>query len=284
MGIWVGIVVSSPAMRNLIAVLMLLGLCLPTLAQTNPQDRKGCVDSKVLSRISGCFIYSCRVSDYDAAEFRIQGKPNQKVEGAGEVLEFHCAPQTSRIEIIRNVERALKSAGFTIRYQMDGANWSGITGQKGPQWVGVQSGNATYRLQAIRAKELEQQMEANADGWSQQIEQTGRVSIYGINFDTGKATVRSDSEKVLGEVLALLQKNAGWRLAVTGHTDNVGGKAMNLTLSRQRAQSVVAWLTAQGIEADRLLAGGFGDLAPVADNATEDGRAKNRRVDLIKLY
>jgi outer membrane protein OmpA-like peptidoglycan-associated protein len=232
----------------------------------------------------GCFIYSCRVSDYDAAEFKVQGKPNQKVEGASEAIEYHCAPQTSRIEIIRNAERAMKSAGFTIRFQLDAANSAIVTGQKGPQWVGVQSFNGQYRLQAIRAKELDQQMEANADGWSQQIEQNGRASIYGINFDTAKATIRPDSEKVLGEVLTLLQKNAAWRLAVTGHTDNVGGKAMNLTLSRQRAQSVVAWLTTHGIEADRLLAGGFGDLAPVADNTTDDGRAKNRRVDLIKLY
>lgn len=89
---------------------------------------------------------------------------------------------------------------------------------------------------------------------------------------------------MLGEVLVLLQKNATWRLAVAGHTDNVGAKAMNLTLSRQRAQSVVTWLTAHGIAADRLLPGGFGDLAPVAENTSEDGRAKNRRVDLIKLY
>lgn len=236
----------------------------------------------------GCYIYSCRTSDYDVGTFRIKdpgGKiVDQKVEGAGEALEYTCAPQTSRIEIIRNAEGALKAAGFTIRYQMDGSNWAGVTGQKGPQWVYVQSRIGTYTLNAVRAKALDQQMQANADGWAQQIEQAGRVSIYGINFDTGKAIIRADSEKVLAEVLALLQKNAAWRLAVAGHTDNIGGKDLNLALSRRRAQSVVEWLAARGIAADRLLPGGFGDLAPVADNGTEEGRSKNRRVDLIKLY
>jgi OmpA-OmpF porin, OOP family len=271
-------------MKNATAVIILLLLCLPTFAQSDPKDRKGCVDSEVLTRMSGCYIYSCRTSNYDVAQFKIQGKPDQKVEGAGEIIDYNCAPQTSRIEIIRNVEQALKAAGFTIRFQQDGANWAGVTGQNGPQWIWVQSRNASYHLQTIRAKELDQQMQANADGWAQQIEQTGRASIYGINFDTGKATIRPDSEKTLNEVLSLLQKNATWRFAVVGHTDNVGAKAMNLTLSQQRAQSVVAWLTAHAIPSDRLLAGGFGDLAPLADNTNEEGRAKNRRVDLIKLY
>ena len=271
-------------MKNVTAVIILLAVSVPVFAQADPKDRKGCVDSKVLTRMSGCYIYSCRVSDYDVGQFKIQGKPDQKVEGAGEVIDFNCAPNTSRIEIIRNVEQALKAAGFTIRFQQDAANTAAVTGQKGAQWVWVQSRNASYHLQTIRAKELEQQVEANADGWAKQIEETGRVSIYGINFDTGKATIRPDSEKTLNEVLGMLQKNPAWRFAVVGHTDNVGAKAMNLTLSQQRAQSVVAWLTAHGLPEDRMIAGGFGDLAPLADNTSEEGRAKNRRVDLIKLY
>ncbi|MFB3815932.1 MAG: OmpA family protein [Terriglobales bacterium] len=274
-------------MRNLLAAILVLGLCLPTVAQRNPKDRKGCEDSKVLSRMSGCFIHFCRNAGYDAAKFRIKGPKgvtDETVEGVTERIDYQCAPETSMIEIIRNVEQALRRAGFTIKFQQDGANWAGVTGQKGPQWVWVQSRRGSYHLQTVRAKALDQQIEANAEGWAQQIEQTGRASIYGINFDTGKATIRPDSASVLAEVLSLLQKNPAWRLAVTGHTDNVGGKAMNLALSKQRAQSVVAWLTARGIADDRLLAGGFGDLAPIADNTSEVGRAKNRRVDLIKLY
>ena len=270
-------------MKNATVFILLL-LSLPAFAQSDPKDRKGCADSKVLSRMPGCYIYSCRISDYDIGQFKIQGKPDQKVEGAAEVFEYNCAPNTSRIEIIRNVERALKADGFTIRFQVDASNSSIVTGQKGPQWIQVQSRNGGYHMHTVHARELDQKMEANADGWAKQIEETGRVSIYGINFDTAKATIRPDSEKTLNEVLGMLQKNPAWRFAVVGHTDIVGAKAMNLTLSQQRAQSVAAWLTAHGIAADRLMAGGFGDLAPVADNTNDEGKAKNRRVDLIKLY
>ena len=89
---------------------------------------------------------------------------------------------------------------------------------------------------------------------------------------------------MLKEVLALLQKQPDWYLVVAGHTDTVGSDATNVPLSRQRAESAVAWLAAQGIDKARLTPAGFGAKKPVADNATEEGRAKNRRVDLVKLY
>ncbi len=127
-------------------------------------------------------------------------------------------------------------------------------------------------------------MKADAASWAEQINQTGRVSIYGINFDTGKATIRADSEAPLAEIVKLLQANTEWAMVVAGHTDNVGAKQMNLTLSRQRAESVIAWLGAHGIGKERLIAAGFGDSRPVEDNGTEEGRQKNRRVDLVKLY
>ncbi len=73
-------------------------------------------------------------------------------------------------------------------------------------------------------------------------------------------------------------------MLVAGHTDNVGMNEMNLALSRQRAESVIAWLAAHGIEKVRLVPAGFGATRPVAPNTDEDGRQKNRRVDLVKLY
>jgi OOP family OmpA-OmpF porin len=73
-------------------------------------------------------------------------------------------------------------------------------------------------------------------------------------------------------------------LVVAGHTDNVGSDAVNVSLSRQRAEAVIAWLTAKGVDRSRLVAAGFGSKKPLAENDSEDGRAKNRRVDLVKLY
>jgi OmpA-OmpF porin, OOP family len=139
-------------------------------------------------------------------------------------------------------------------------------------------------MTAVRTKQMEQAMKAGAEGWAEQINQTGRVSIYGINFDTGKATIRLDSEKVLAELVTLLQKQPEWALLIAGHTDNAGTDAVNLPLSRQRAESVIAWLGANGIDKSRLVSAGFGSNRPVADNASDEGKAKNRRVDLVKIY
>jgi outer membrane protein OmpA-like peptidoglycan-associated protein len=89
---------------------------------------------------------------------------------------------------------------------------------------------------------------------------------------------------VLSEVAKMLQANASWAMLVAGHTDNVGRREMNLSLSRQRAESVIAWLAGHGIDKARLVPAGFGDTRPTADNSSDEGRQKNRRVDLVKLY
>lgn len=85
-------------------------------------------------------------------------------------------------------------------------------------------------------------------------------------------------------MLKLLQANGAWAMVVAGHTDNVDGVEMNLARSRQRAEAVIVWLTDWGIEKARLVPAGFGDTRPIAPNTDEEGRQKNRRVDLVKLY
>ena len=88
---------------------------------------------------------------------------------------------------------------------------------------------------------------------------------------------------MLSEIAKMLQQNPDVKVSVEGHTDNVGSAASNQTLSEKRAQSVVAWLTSHGTDASRLKAKGWGASKPIEDNGTEDGRAKNRRVELVKV-
>jgi OOP family OmpA-OmpF porin len=115
-----------------------------------------------------------------------------------------------------------------------------------------------------------------------EITKSGHVAVYGIHFDTGKSDILPDSESTLNEIVRLMQQQPDLKLRVEGHTDNQGNAASNQTLSDKRAQSVVTWLAAHGVAAARLTAKGFGQTKPVADNSTEDGRAKNRRVELAK--
>lgn len=110
----------------------------------------------------------------------------------------------------------------------------------------------------------------------------GRARVYGILFDLDSATIRPESKPVLDDVLGVLQGEPGWKVLIEGHTDSSGGDAHNLELSQKRAESVKAYLVAGGIEAGRLRTQGFGESKPVADNATELGRAQNRRVELVR--
>jgi OOP family OmpA-OmpF porin len=112
------------------------------------------------------------------------------------------------------------------------------------------------------------------------IAETGSATIYGIHFDTDSAKLRPDSLPALNAVLGLINHKPGSRWLIEGHTDNQGSADHNQKLSEQRADSVVAWLKAHGVSADRLVPQGFGASRPVADNATANGRALNRRVEV----
>ncbi len=117
---------------------------------------------------------------------------------------------------------------------------------------------------------------------SKAIASTGRVALYGILFDFNKADLKAESRPALEEIARFLKQEPGLKLHVVGHTDNVGGFEFNLGLSKKRADAVVAALTREyGIAANRLTPNGVASLAPVAVNTTEEGRAKNRRVELV---
>jgi OOP family OmpA-OmpF porin len=135
----------------------------------------------------------------------------------------------------------------------------------------------------IEAQAMKQNMVAvSADEMSRAIASAGRVALYGIFFDTDKAEILPKSKGALDEIAKLLTKERGLKLRVVGHTDGVGGMESNLSLSKRRADAVVAALTKEhGIDAHRLSAHGVASLAPAATNVTEDGRAKNRRVELV---
>ncbi len=123
-------------------------------------------------------------------------------------------------------------------------------------------------------------VETTSEGLGEQLDREGSVDLYGIYFDLDKATLRGDSEPTLRQVLALLTERPALELVIAGHTDSQGGDTHNQQLSERRAASVVAWLTARGIAASRLQSAGHGESRPVADNATEQGRALNRRVEV----
>jgi outer membrane protein OmpA-like peptidoglycan-associated protein len=120
-----------------------------------------------------------------------------------------------------------------------------------------------------------------AESMKTELEASGRVTLY-INFDFNKATIKPDGKPIIAQVIKLMKDNADLKLSINGYTDNVGTHDYNVKLSQARAAAVVAALVGAGISADRLSSVGFGDGGAIADNKTPEGRAKNRRVELVK--
>ena len=269
-----------------VVLLSLLASAVFAQAPARP-DAKGCTASKVVTRMPGCYIASCERRDYNLADMpRTKTERDHKIEGEFEAIRYVCPKDKSALELGRQTENALKDAGFKIFYTdvYYGGSRFWMTAQKEAQWVRLVVVGEGYDLTTVKEKQMEQVLTADADGWAKQINQSGRVSLYGINFDTGKSTIRPDSEPVLTEVAKLLKSNPEWAMVVAGHTDNVGAKTSNLTLSRQRAQSVITWLAGHGVEEARLVPAGFGDTRPIAENTNDEGKQRNRRVDLVKVY
>lgn len=148
----------------------------------------------------------------------------------------------------------------------------------------VAKGQPLAQLVVVTADVMESKMAfVNADDMKQSIQDSGKVALYGLYFDTDKDVVKAESEPTLAEIAKLLKSDPALRLRVVGHTDNQGKADYNLGLSRRRAASVVAEIAGKyGIAASRLDAFGCGMYSPVASNGAEAGRAKNRRVELVE--
>ena len=231
--------------------------------------------------------------------------------------------QASSLEIYRNYENELKAKGFAMKSSrpINGGDVQAIAGQRGLEainWASSQndynicgvkndpagtihisvtvaemknddglfkSGDIAIYVDSIQEKPVTNKMvDGTADDMSKQIASTGSVNLYGIYFDTNKTDVKPESKPTLDEVGKLLTNDSTLKLKVVGHTDNVGTAEYNNDLSMRRAQSVVQALVATySVAATRLTPFGAGFTQPIASNDTEEGRAKNRRVELVKL-
>lgn len=218
----------------------------------------------------------------------------------------------STLEVYRNYESALIKAGFEslfscVNPQCGDMAWQlyhapfEITSQRflaarrarpeGDVYVSlyvmdhtISRGSLFVALDIIEMKLMESGLiTVNAEAMAKEIAASGRVVLYGIYFDFNKAEIKPESEPTLIEIAKLLKQQPALKLLVTGHTDNVGTMAYNVELSQRRAEAIVNRLvTRYGIEQGRLTPQGLGFKSPVATNSTEEGRAKNRRVELVE--
>jgi OOP family OmpA-OmpF porin len=150
-------------------------------------------------------------------------------------------------------------------------------------WIEVRSYSNMYRLNILEREAMKQDITANAEAMGNDINSTGHVAVYGIYFDSGKTEIKPESDVAIEKISKLLMSNATLKLYIVGHTDNVGTIEANMKLSKDRADAVVnALITKYGMPATRLKSYGVASLSPVASNDNDEGKAKNRREELVK--
>jgi outer membrane protein OmpA-like peptidoglycan-associated protein len=274
----------------------------PALAQ---EDAEGSKDHPAVKRYPGSHITEFREAEFESFEFPTGDDPQREgdartkfkqVEGRYFMADYEFPEKTTCTQVIRNYENAFKAAGMKM-YR--GSEPPMAMGWGEGRWLSAEGrphgkGGMLYILQTcdgnvgklvvVEEGQMAQKVEIDAGAMADEIEKTGRVALYGINFATGKADVTPDSAKTLEQIAELLKNKPDWKLRVEGHTDNVGQAKANLALSKKRAEAVKSYLVKKlGVAAARLTSEGYGDTKPLGPNTDEQGRAKNRRVELSKL-
>lgn len=270
--------------------LLTASLLLSFTALAEP-DEEGCKDHPQISRFPGFHLTECTTNDFSSFEFYVTDEKTVTKEGRFWKLGYWLnegAKQPSPLEVARNYENAVKKLGGKKLYQQVDQNGGWATYSmplgKSERWfyIHITNGGGSMTFNIVEVAAMEQKVEMSASEMMDALNKDGFLALYGILFDTGKDTIKPESEPLLAEIVSLLTNNASLKLSVEGHTDNVGNPKANQTLSQKRAESVKKWLAGKGVDGKRLETKGWGDTKPVADNRSEDGRSKNRRVELVK--
>jgi outer membrane protein OmpA-like peptidoglycan-associated protein len=232
-------------------------------------------------------IKTCKTVEFDRFVFKTGKSTTNPVEGRLFEIRYEAyagATAPSPLAIIRNHQQAIVKIGGKIQYE--DTRYTVLSVEKDGKEVWAQVDTAWgrgYVLTIVEKQAMVQEVVASAEVFQAGLKTSGHVEVPGIFFDTGKADLKPESDAALAEVAKLLKADPALKVYVVGHTDNVASLDLNMKLSQARADAVVQALAAKhGIAAGRLMGRGAGPLAPVASNDTEDGRAKNRRVELVK--
>lgn len=278
--------------RGVVGVVLVLALVSAgvVLAVSDPNDAEGTRDPALFTRMPGFHIYRAEASEFDRVEFMVGPDRTQAVEGQRTLVIYYAnegITLPSGLQVVRNYLNAAKAIGGQQVYAYEDGGTEiatlKVVRDKAEVWVEIRAaGNGMYNVHMVEKQLMTQAVVANADSLAGSLETDGKVAVYGIFFDTDKADLKPESEPALVEIAKLLQRKPALKVYVVGHTDNAGAFEHNLKLSRDRAGAVVAALTGKhGIAAARLQPFGAGPTSPAASNLTEDGRAKNRRVELV---
>lgn len=223
------------------------------------------------------FEFDVTDSNGDQSSVTVQGAKYE----VSYMLRDNVQPN-SNLDTLQNYRTALGKLGAQILFADENDIDARLEHAGKTIWLKVFAEDSEIHVDVIEEKAFKATIQpAKASALKTALDKDGHVALY-INFDFNKATLRADAAPVIAQVVTLLKDNADLKLSIEGHTDNVGGHDYNVKLSQDRAAAVVAALVKAGIAASRLSSAGHGPDQPIADNKTGEGRAKNRRVELVK--
>ena len=273
---------------------ILFALALAPLAGTPAHadnDAKGCKDHPLFNRMSGFSIFECKKT-YDQLPIRIdndaKSTKNPKPEGDLTTLNYifkksaDAPTPPSDLQVMRNYQNAAKQKGGEVL--VDKPGYTALKFARdggGTVYAAISTGSGGYRMRVEVLEEKAMTQEISANLMWDTLQKDGFIALQ-INFDTNKAVIKPESMPLVKQIVDLMKNQPTLKISIEGHTDNQGTAAANKTLSMERAKAVVAAVTAEGIKAARMEAVGWGQEKPIADNRSEDGRARNRRVELVK--
>lgn len=243
------------------------------------QDVEGGKDHSMFNRLSGFYITDYSHNDFGSHLFYDENDNEIEVEGEKTFIAYVSENEVGALKIIRNFSNAIKKIGGTAYESSGNRTYLYLKEGNKETWAEVFAGDYDYDLTIIEKGEVEQEITVNAI--LKELNETGKAILY-INFDSGKSTIKSESMPIVEQIIEMMKQAKDIKLSVEGHTDSDGSNESNQKLSEARAKVVVEAIVKDGIDAARLSSAGYGEEKPIADNSTEEGKAKNRRVELIK--
>ena len=280
--------------RMLLTLLALVFITLTAIAASD--DVAGSKDHPLLTRYPDSILteYEHNFNSVPITVGTENGAPKiQNIEGQATLIRYFyrdAQKQPSPLQIIRNYQNAIKSIKGEVVFERlpkegDGGETTLKVNSGGKDiWIKVEpdiwsAPAQSYKLSIVEVEAMAQVISANA--LLDALNKDGFIALY-INFDTGKSDLKADGEATVKEIATMLKSAPTLKISIEGHTDNVGTAASNLKLSEARAKSVMDAVVKAGIAKDRLSSKGLGQTTPIADNRSDDGKAKNRRVELVK--
>jgi len=266
-------------------LILLFGIMLFCIISGFAQDAEGCKDHPLLSRMPEYYISECS-QNYKQLDFLNSKGEDTILEGNLTYIWYIMnlesgKPEPSYFQIIKNYSNAiLKIGGKKIFENPDYGGFYNLKKNGKEYNIKVTcTNNSDYMLNILEMEAMVQEITANE--MLDALNKDGYIALN-ILFETGKSAIQSESLPIVDQIFALLTSDETLNISIEGHTDNVGDAASNKKLSNDRAKAVTDAIIAKGINKSRLSFVGWGQERPVADNRSEDGRGKNRRVEIVK--